>query len=75
MTMAPEKVDNSFTRRVGIFHPWEFSRKILEYEIQGVRCTWTPKDVVMNLKKMFQNSYFLTNMCLYGKVRNKQQIK
>jgi hypothetical protein len=64
--MAPEKVDNSFTRLVGIKHPWEFARKILEYEIQCVHYTWTPKDVLMNLKKMFQNSL------LYGKVRNKQ---
>jgi hypothetical protein len=53
--MAPEKVDNSFTRLVGIKHPWEFVRKILEYEIQGVHYTWTPKDVLMNLKEMFKN--------------------
>jgi hypothetical protein len=55
MRMAPEKVDNSFTRLVGIKHPWEFVRKILEYEIQGVHYTWTPKDVLMNLKEMFKN--------------------
>jgi hypothetical protein len=48
--MASKKVDNSFTHLVGIKHPWEFDRKILEYEIQGVHYTWTPKDVLMNLK-------------------------
>jgi hypothetical protein len=71
MTMTAKKVDNSFTGLVGICHPVKSACKILEYEIQGVHNTWAPKDVLVNLKKMFQICYLSTKICFYGKVRNK----